>query len=697
MRIDTLFDIASITKVVATTTAVLQFVERGNLGLDDPVVKYWPEFKENEKERIALRHLLTHTSGLRADLDLNPPWLGYEGALQKIVEEKPNAPPGNGFLYSDINFEILGELVQRASGLSLDAYCREHIFKPLGMKDTCFKPGPALFDRIAPTRNAPAGEVHDPTAHRMGGVAGHAGLFSTADDLSLFCQMLLNGGSLKNAQILSPAMVERMTVPQSPPEKTPARGLGWNIGPVFASNRDSLPPVGSYGHKGFTGTSIWIDPVSRTYVILLTNRVHANSRGNAEPLRDQIISLVSEALGPVSADQVLDSQPGLAPYFRETLPGTSRVQTGIDVLLKQNFASLAGLRVGLLTNHSGRDSSGRRTLDLLYAAPGTRLAAIFSPEHGLYGREDRKVSSAQEPLTGLPVYSLYGEDTRPTEKMLQGLDALVYDIQDAGVRFFTYITTLGYAMEVAAKKGIDFYVLDRPNPITGSHVQGPILDKELNSFTGYYPLPLRHGMTVGELAGLFNAEKRIGAKLHVIRMEGYKRTDWYDETGLPWTHLSPNLRTLTQATLYPGVAMVEGANVSVGRGTETPFELLGAPWMDGKKLAEVLNSREINGVTFSPVDFTPDSSLFKDQACHGVRILLTDRQTLDAGRLGIEIASTLHRLYPGVFELDKTLHLVGSRPTLQAIKEGQDPRTVLLTLQGPLEAFLALRSNYLLY
>jgi len=256
---------------------------------------------------------------------------------------------------------------------------------------------------------------------------------------------------------------------------------------------------------------------------------------------------------------------------------------------------------------------------------------------------------------------------------------------------------MGYAMEAAARKRIPFYVLDRPNPITASMVQGPILDRHLRSFTAYFPLPIRHGMTVGELAEMFNAEKRMGVKLRVIKMHGYERTDWYDETGLPWVNPSPNLRSLTQAILYPGVGMVEGANVSVGRGTVMPFELLGAPWIDAEKLATYLNNRKIQGVHFMPVDFTPDSSRFKNQLCHGVQIILVDRQALDSTALGVEIASALHRLYAKEFELDETLPLIGGLGVLKAIKDGQDPNSIVLNWQNPLEQFRKLRSKYLLY
>jgi uncharacterized protein YbbC (DUF1343 family) len=369
----------------------------------------------------------------------------------------------------------------------------------------------------------------------------------------------------------------------------------------------------------------------------------------------------------------------------------------VDVLRDESFAPLAGLRVGLITNQTGLDSTGRRTVDLLRAAPNVQLTAIFTPEHGLSGDRDGKVPSGREPTTRLALYSLYGDVTRPTPAMLDGIDALVFDVQDAGVRFYTYVTTMGYAMEAAAAKGIPFYVLDRPDPISGAVVQGPLLDADRRSFTGYFLLPVRYGMTIGELAQLFNVENGIGAELHVIKMRGYRRAQWYDETGLRWIAPSPNLRSLRQAALYPGVALVEGANVSVGRGTETPFELLGAPWIDGERLTSHLNRRQIPGVRVEPVDFRPTAHRFAGRLCQGVRVILTDRAVLDAPRLGVEIASALHRLHGRAFRLDDTLGSIGARWVLEAIRKGDDPREIARRWQPAVEKFLALRAKYLLY
>ncbi|MGA3164572.1 MAG: exo-beta-N-acetylmuramidase NamZ domain-containing protein [Terriglobia bacterium] len=712
MTLNTIFDMASLTKVIATTTAVMQLVEQGKILLSAPVADYWPEFKENGKELITVRELMTHYSGLRPDLDLKPDWSGYDTALEAIVAEKPILPPGTRFIYSDINFETLGELVRRVSGEPLDVYCREHIFKPLGMKDTSFKPPASLRERIAPTQfqhgeSGPMlwGEVHDPTAYNMGGVAGHAGLFSTADDLAIFAEMLLAGGTYNGVSILSPLTVEKMTTPQTPPNKMVLRGLGWDIESPFASNRGELYDVGSFGHTGFTGTSLWIDPVTKTYVIILTNRVHPDGKGDVVPLRTQVATLVAGALGPASAEQVLASRRSLTGYF-ELMKGyrlqglrNGKVKTGIDVLEGENFAPLEGKRVGLIANHTGLASDGRRSIDVLYRAPGVRLVALFSPEHGLAGSaaEGAPVDSTRDAATGLPVYSLFGDVERPTDAMLEGIDALVFDIQDVGARFYTYITTLGYTLEAASKKGMEFYVLDRPNPIDGVDVQGPLLDLDLRSFIGYFPMPVRHGMTVGELAEMYNHENHLDAKLHVVKMRDWQRTDWFDETGQAWIPPSPNLRNLTEEILYPGVCLVEGANVSLGRGTDSPFEMVGAPWINGKELAAYLNGREVQGVRFLPMDFRPLTSNFAGELCHGVQIVLLDRQALEPTEMGVELVAALWKLFPKEFNLDGSRRLIGSTKVLESIRAGRDPQRIWYDWQDALEKFKKLRAQYLLY
>jgi uncharacterized protein YbbC (DUF1343 family)/CubicO group peptidase (beta-lactamase class C family) len=706
MTEDTIFDLASLTKVIATTTAVMQLVEQGKFRLNDRVERYWPEFGTNGKKEIRVRDLLTHTSGLRAGLNGNLSWSGYSEALKQVTAETSVHSPGKDFLYSDINFIVLGELIARTSGLPLDLYCAQQIFAKLGMKDTGFKPDASRFARIAPTtflNGKPLqGEVHDPTAYKMGGVSGHAGLFSTADDLALFARMVLNSGMINGSQILQPASIAAMTTRQQVANGNGWWGLGWEITPHFNSNGNDWVPVNSFGHGGYTGTSLWIEPDSKSYVIILTNRVHPRGNGDVKPLRSDVLRYVAEMLVPSSNGESKERSyrqgdaVELSANQKLTAPGGA-VRSGIDELTAQAFAPLKGLRVGLITNQTGIDSKSRRTVDLLFNAPGVKLTALFNPEHGLNGEVDERVSSSVEPVTKLTVHSLYGTTRRPTEETLQGLDALVFDIQDAGARFYTYITTMMYAMEEAARQSIRFFVLDRPNPINSSMVQGPVMDTELKSFTGYFPLPVRHGMTIGELATMFNHEWKIGADLHVVKMTNYRRDFWYDQTGLPWIGPSPNLRTLTAVTLYPGVAIVEGANVSVGRGTDTPFELIGAPWIDGKGLANYLNQRKIRGVSFVATSFMPTSDRYKNLQCHGVRVVIENRNDLDTPQLGVEITSALHRLYGNKFQLENTRDMIGSRWVIQAIKDGTDARTIAQRWEASLEEFRKLRAGYLLY
>jgi uncharacterized protein YbbC (DUF1343 family) len=550
------------------------------------------------------------------------------------------------------------------------------------------------------------GVVHDPTARRMGGVAGHAGLFSTADDLSKFAQFLLNGGS-----VLSPLMIEKMTTPQQPLTAPVLRGFGWDIDSPFSSNRGDLLPVGGFGHTGFTGTSMWIDPTTRTFIILLTNAVHPRGKGTAVALRSKIATAVAAELS-LSVTEKDDLRSKRITGYNETQTAARRVavrngavRNGIDVLEAHDFEALRATqgkkRIGLLTNQTGVDSQGRRTIDVMAQAPGISLDAIFSPEHGVTGTLDTTdIANSKDAVTGVPVYSVYGGTDaarRPSPEVLKNLDAIVVDIQDVGTRFYTYETTLGYFLEASAKAGIDIVVLDRPNPVTGSFVQGPMPDPGKESFTNYFALPVRHGMTIGELAKLFNSERGINARLTVIPMEGWMRGDWYDSTGLGWVNPSPNLRSLTEAALYPGVALVEGTNVSVGRGTDTPFELLGAPWVKARELAQYLNARNISGVRFVPVTFTPSASNYSGQKCDGVNILLTDRNAFDAPELGIELASALHKLYPEQFHMERMTELVVNQSVYEAIAAGEDPRRIAADWQEQLEKFQQMRQKYLIY
>ena len=333
--------------------------------------------------------------------------------------------------------------------------------------------------------------------------------------------------------------------------------------------------------------------------------------------------------------------------------------TGIDVLEAQKFAPLVGKRVGLITNQTGVDRDGRSTIDLLAHAPGVKLVALFSPEHGIRGEFDARVSSSTDETTGLPIYSLYGETERPTDAMLAGVNVLVFDIQDAGVRFYTYITTMGYAMEAAAAHHIPFYVLDRPDPLGGERIEGPMLDRERTNFVGYFPMPVRMAMTLGEMAQMFNTENKIGCDLRIIRMKNWQRRLWFSDTGLPWRNPSPNLRSPEAEILYPGLEILQAGGISVGRGTARPFELLGAPWTRGEELAAYLNRREISGVRFEPEKFTPDSGVYKGELCDGVRVVAANRDSVQSMLMGLEIAAAFRKIYPGKFETAKMIELTG--------------------------------------
>jgi uncharacterized protein YbbC (DUF1343 family)/CubicO group peptidase (beta-lactamase class C family) len=705
MTLDTVFDLASLTKVVATTTSVMILIEEGRIRLDDRVATFIPGFERYGKENITIRHLLTHVSGLRPDVDLADSWTGSDTAIALAIDEVPTYTPGSRFIYSDINFFLLGDIVRRVSGESLDRFSRDRIFAPLGMKDTAFTPPKPWQHRIAPTDiQLQPGIVHDPTARRMGGVAGHAGLFSTATDLATFCRMLLGGGAYRGARILSPLTVAKMTSRATPAEERNARGLGWDIDSSFSSNRGELLPIGSFGHTGFTGTSLWLDPLSGLFVVFLSNRVHPDGKGDVTALRARVATVAASALTsvPSGARESLftgaDFGPsGSPPPTRSTVNSTL---SGIDMLRSGGFAMLRGKRVGLVTNHTGRARDGTTTIDLLHNASTAQsyvLVALFSPEHGIRGVLETNVPSTTDEKTGLTIHSLYGDTRRPTDVMLKGIDTLVIDLQDIGARFYTYMTTMAYVMEEAVKRRVSVVVLDRPNPINGFQIEGPTLDKSGLGFTGYFPMPIRHGMTLGELAKLFNGENGIGADLTVVLMSNWRRDEWFDETGLPWTNPSPNMRNLLQAALYPGIGAIEGTNLSVGRGTDTPFEQLGAPWIDGVQLSDALNARGIPGVRFYPVRFTPTSSKYAKEECEGVFMVVTDRLALRPVRLGVEIAAMLHKLYGAKFELEAAERLFGSKEGLSRIRAGDDPQAIAASWAPDEARWRRLRAKYLLY
>lgn len=687
MTLDTVFDLASLTKPIATATSIMVLISQKKIDPDATAATYWPEFGKHGKETITVRQLLTHTGGLIADNSIKD----YEGtpeeSLVRICDLKPTASPGTEFTYSDVGFIVLGEIVRKVSGKTVHEFSREHIYSPLSMKETGYLPGEALRARAAVTEQRDnrwmQGEVHDPRAWALGGIAGHAGLFSTADDLSRYAVMMLNGGKLGETVILDANTWNLMTTAVDVPRGR--RALGWDARTGYSSNRGDLMSPVAFGHGGFTGTGIWIDPVQDLFVLFLSNRVHPDGKGLVNPLIGRVATIAGAALND-----------GSVVVTRRT----TDVRNGIDALQSSSFEVLKGRKIGLITNQTGLNREGVSTIRLLHEAEGVTLAALFSPEHGLEGKLDiPKIGDQEDQTTGLKVFSLYGETRTPTKESLAEVDTLVFDIQDIGCRFYTYVSTMGNAMKAAAANNIRFVVLDRVNPIGGQDVAGPILDDGDQSFVGYHTLPVRHGMTAGELAMMFRSEmpELKSLDLQVVKVEGWKRNQMFDETGLTWTNPSPNMRNLNEAVLYPGVGLLEMTNVSVGRGTDTPFEVLGAPWIRERELATDLNAAGLPGVRFVPTRFTPTSSKFSGEACGGINIVITDRSVVEPVSLGIQLMCSLRKLYSDQWEAKNLNRLLSSAKVRDAVLAGKSAREIEGLWREEHQQFLKRRSAFLLY
>jgi uncharacterized protein YbbC (DUF1343 family) len=530
------------------------------------------------------------------------------------------------------------------------------------------------------------GEVHDPRAWALGGVAGHAGLFSTARDLSRFAQAWLKKAHTGGASLASPATIDAFRAPHDLPGGL--RTLGWDMMSSLSKQRGAGFSWHAFGHGGFTGTALWLDPEAGFFVLFLSNRVHPRGKGGVQELVAQ--------LGTLAARVVAAPPPPLAveaPCDR----GTSEVLAGIDVLRAQGFASLKGKRVALLANGAARAKDGTRTIELLSRAPGVELVRVFTPEHGVGADQEGKLADARDPVTGTPLVSLYGTVLEPPPGSLEDVQALVVDLPDVGARFYTYASTMHRALRAAAAARVPVVVLDRPDPLGGVEVSGPLPDASSRGFVHHAALPVRHGLTLGELGLLFDADEHLGAELRIVRAQGWRRSDYLDATTLAWVPPSPNLRTLTEAILYPGVALLEGTNVSVGRGTDAPFELVGAPYVDGDALAAQLIRAQLPGVTFSAATFTPQAAPFRGERCGGVRVTLTDRARFEPVRLGVALALALRGLYPRAWHVGDLYKLLAHRPSVDAITQGLPLADVEATWAGDLAAFRAKREKYLLY
>ncbi|ORT85122.1 serine hydrolase [Burkholderia puraquae] len=702
MTADSVFDLASLTKPVATAVATLQLAERGLLSLDAPAARYWPAFAAHGKGAVTIRQLLAHVSGLPAGVSSSRALRSRAAVFADIVAMALAEPPGTRVRYSDVNYVVLGEIVERVSGQPLDAWCAAHVFVPLGMADTAFRPGAATLARVAPTivrdGRLLRGRVHDPVAAALGGVAGNAGLFASADDLARFARMLLNGGTLGTTRVLGDASVATLETPATLDAEGDWHTPGWQVGPPLVANRFRLPPAGALQHLGYTGTGLWIDPVTRRFAIVLTSRLYPDETGTAMPLRALVLGIVSSAAAPIASSLIATRVPTMAAAVAQAgrLPASrGPVLAGIDVLAASGFAAVSGKRIALLTNRSGFDRFGRRTADLLAQAPGARLVALFAPEHGLGTNVDETFGDTTDAATGVAVHSLYGDRRRIAPALLADVDVLVIDLQDAGVRFFTYLATLGYALEAAAAAHRPVLVLDRPNPLGGDAFGGPVADAGAVTFTGYYPMPLQPGMTLGELARLFNERRQIGAALTVVPMANYARAMRFDDTGLGRVPPSPNLRDGTALSLYPETGLIEGAAVSVGRGTATPFGVVGAPWIDARILADDLRAMRLDA-TFSPVRFVPTEGPYRGRLCEGVRI---ERRPGAArpGEIGLALALALHRRYPAQFRIGAIRASVGSHEVADMLEAGRSLDEIERVVAAQEAAFARERAAFLLY
>ena len=693
---ETLYDIASLTKIVATTTMAMMLVDGGRLSLDTPVDAFLPRFRGAGKERVTVRHLLSHSSGMDWWGPLYKELRGKPAYLERIQSMDLVAAPGSAEKYSDLGIFLLGEILERVAGETLDAFAERRLFAPLGMSHTGFLPLASGVDpaRIAPTENDPwrgrvlRGEVHDENAFALGGVAPHAGLFSTAGDLARYAQMILWRGVYDHHRVVRRATVEQFTrraglVPGS------SRALGWDTKSPSGSSAGTLFSADAFGHTGFTGTSLWIDPDRELFVILLTNHVHPQ-RGN---------KLIREARSTI-ADAVVRAlrQPSATPGRRH-----AAVATGLE-RLAAGEVTLAGKRVGLIAHAASVTREGRHAIDVLRDR-GVEVARVFAPEHGLRGQAaaGERVASAVDEQTGLPVVSLYGERRSPASAELRDLDALVVDLQDAGVRFYTYSSTLILALEAAAEAGIELVVLDRPNPLGGERVAGPrSAAREVvpASLLNMAPGPLVHGLTLGEMARHVNARRAPPARLTVIEMTGWQRAMTWRDTGRAWVPPSPNLRTPEAALVYPGVALLESTNLSEGRGTDAPFLLFGAPWLDPEPVRV-----EVPGFRLGPAGFTPRASpaapqpKHQDVECRGFRVEVVDPRLADPFRLGVTLLAELAG-QPG-FEWLRDgaalTTLVGSPNLLEMLRAGEPVERILADDEAALARWREERRPALLY
>ena len=689
---ETIYDLASVTKVVATTTAAMILVDEGALDLDKPVQDFLPGFIGEGKDKVTVRDLLTHSSGLTSGGALYREAKGWDEFVERIQVMDLEYEPGSKSVYSDYGMILMGEIVQRVAAEPLADFVHRRVFEPLGMSETGYLPAENKLPRIAPTEDDPwrgyvvRGEVHDENTHAMGGIAPHAGLFSTAGDLARYAQMILNGGVLEHRRIVSRGVVEEFSRRSSVPGSE--RAIGWDTKSPERSSAGRFFSPRSFGHLGYTGTSMWIDPERELFVILLSNRVH--------PTRENI--LIRKAR-PAVADAVV-----MALIDPELPSAEPKVKVGLETLEEDGGGVLRGKKVGLVVHRASMTEDGRHAIEVLQDLE-LDVERLFSPEHGLRGQAaaGEEVESGSDPVSELPIVSLYGEKRKPAREDLEGLDALVFDLQGAGVRFYTYVSTMMLSLEAAAEADIEFVVLDRPNPLGGDRIEGPVSaprDIVAESFVNMAPGPLVHGMTMGEMARYVNAGLRKPARLTVVEMEGWTRDMEWADTGRTWTPPSPNLRSAEAAIAYPGTAFLEATNVSEGRGTEAPFLVFGAPWLESDAV-----DVSVPGFELRPTGLTPRGSeaarhpKWMGEKCAGIRVRVADHSAAEPYRLGLELVKALSAQpeFEWRREGEALTWLLGTDKVFSALEEGKEVDEIVAADDADHEAWRAQRRDFLLY
>jgi uncharacterized protein YbbC (DUF1343 family)/CubicO group peptidase (beta-lactamase class C family) len=690
------FDLASLTKPVATASAVALLFDRGRLDLDRPVSADWPAFGAHGKERITPRQLLLHSAGLVADNPLADWQRGADELWRRIEALEPQDPPGQRLRYSDVGYAVLARLVERLDGRRFEAFCAAELFAPLGLFDTGFNPPPAERGRCVPTELAAAeegraaladeaplqGRVHDPRARAIGGVAGHAGLFSTGADLARWCRAWLG---------LGPAWISAATRREFQRSRWlpdgNARALLGDVDTAYSGPRGSrgpasadpgaeplaVDPIGfwrgaSLGHTGFTGTSLWLEPSSACFAILLTSPLGAGEQASALPLRRRL-GLAAGAAVHAAARAARAPRPAAAS-FEVDGSASPRVRCGVDVLCELEPERLRGQRLALISHRAARLRDGRRSLDAIAALPGARLREVWTPEHGFEARAEGDIADGTDGASGLPLRSLYGATRRPLPEWFAGLDLLLYDCQDVGVRFYTYATTLAYAMEAAGQAGVPVLVLDRPNPLGLTRRAGPLLEPARRSFIGYAPIPVQHGLSLGELARFFVERLGLDCQLEVLACRGLERAATWSDLGLPFEAPSPNLRRPEAVALYPLLGCFEACALSVGRGTEAPFERFGAPWLDPQALLAEIGNDPIPGLRLAPIAFTPAADAFAGQRCDGVSVEIAG-PAFEPLPASFRLARALLASQAGRFDPAPLVERWGHGAWLEALRSGR--------------------------